>query len=100
MALTPQKDFREPILLAIGQMGGSAPKPDVLRRVEELLTTPLTEDDERVLRSRDEATWRNRASWERNAMKDHGLLKADTPGLWTLTEQGWAEFRRLAAPHP
>jgi hypothetical protein len=95
MGLTPQKAFRDPILRALGEMSGSAPKPDVLTRVEELLISPLTDDDWQLLRSRDEVRWRNRASWERQAMKEDGLLSPDTPGYWTRTQAGWAEYRKL-----
>ena len=95
MGPTPQTAFRDPILRALGEMSGSAPKPDVLTRVEELLISLLTDDDWQLLRSRDEVRWKNRASWERNAMKEDGLLGSETPGYWTLTPAGWAEYRKL-----
>lgn len=97
MALTPQGDFREPIILVLGAVGGAAPKPEVLADVERVMSGRLTAEDYEPVATRSEENWRNRASWERNAMKEDGLLRGDTPRVWTLTDAGLSEYRRLIA---
>ncbi len=85
---TPQKDFRQPILRALYEKGGSGKTPEVLARVAGILGDKLTDADRATLKQ-GEIRWRNTAQWERNAMVKDGLLKkGSTRGVWELTEKG------------
>jgi hypothetical protein len=85
---TPQEDFRQPILRALYEQGGSGKTAEVLDRVGEILGSKLTDADRASL-NHGEIRWRNTAQWERNVMVDEGLLKKSSPrGVWELTEKG------------
>jgi len=85
---TPQEEFRNPILQALLENGGSERTADVLKRVGEILGAKLMSSDRAKL-SHGEIRWRNTAQWERNAMVDEGLLKKTSPrGVWELTDKG------------
>lgn len=60
----------------------------------------LTAEDRSLVATRNEENWRNRASWERNAMKEDGLLRSDIPRSWALTDAGWTQYRRLETLGP
>lgn len=84
--------FREHIGRALISLGGSAKTQDVLAKVE--ASAPLTPDDWLGVSSTNEPRWRNDARWERNAMKEDGLIRPDSPrGIWELSPSGvdWAE---------
>jgi len=85
---TPQEVFRQPILQALYEKGGSEKTSDVLDRVGEMLANKLKNADRAKL-SHGEVRWRNTAQWERNEMVEEGLLKRNSPrGVWELTEKG------------
>jgi hypothetical protein len=85
---TPQEDFRQPILQALYEGGGSEKTSEVLDRVGDMLANKLKKSDRAKL-SHGEVRWRNTAQWERNEMVEEGLLKKNSPrGLWELTEKG------------
>ncbi|MCI0722296.1 MAG: winged helix-turn-helix domain-containing protein [Acidobacteria bacterium] len=85
---TPQEEFRQPILRALYEMGGSGKTAEVLDRVEGIFGGKLTNADRATL-SHGEIRWRNTAQWERNVMVDEGLLKrTSSRGVWELTEKG------------
>src|SRR5262245_53475552 len=75
---TPQEIFRQPILRALYEKGGSGKTAEVLDRIEEILGSKLTNADRASL-SHGEIRWRNTAQWERNVMVDEGLLKKNSP---------------------
>lgn len=83
---TPEIEFRQPILHALNELGGSAKLQDILVRVEQLMKGKLKELDYEKLSSNTHR-WRNTAQWTRNSMVKEGLLKQDSPwGMWEITE--------------
>lgn len=87
---TPTEEYRVPILQALVELGGTARTAVVLERVHELMTPFLNEYDHASLPSKKNVPrWRNTAEWARLAMRDEGLLAADSPyGTWEITEAG------------
>lgn len=93
---TPQGVYRIPILQALVEMGGEGSVGDVLDRVYTLVEHRLTELDKGTLPSGRDIRWRNTAMWERNRMRQDGLLADDSPhGTWEITDKG----RRALAEH-
>jgi len=93
--ITPQREFRRPILEALGELGGRERTRQVLEVVYRRMEGKLTKSDRERLRSGD-VRWRKFAQWERYCMARDGLLRRDSPtGIWELSEAGWAELRRL-----
>jgi restriction system protein len=94
---TPNEAYRIPILQALVELGGSARTATVLERVHELMSPFLNEYDHASLPSKKNVPrWRNTAEWARLAMRDEGLLAADSPyGTWEITDAG----RRWLAAH-
>ncbi|QQG64959.1 hypothetical protein [Desulfobulbus oligotrophicus] len=75
------------IIEALRHLGGSAPKNDVLKYMEEKLLGKLLPGDLEWREATNDHAWQNNACWERNAMKNDGILKADsTRGIWELSE--------------
>lgn len=75
------------IIEALQYLGGSASKNEVLQHIEqrhgnELLPGDLDSSVKPYIYA-----WRNNVCWERNAMKNDGILKAGSPrGIWELSE--------------
>jgi len=95
---TPPHAFREPILQALSDLGGSAQEKDVLDRVEQTMAQRLDDVDRELLASgrSQKPRWRMSAREERRIMARKGLLKKDCPrGIWELTEEGLAESKRV-----
>jgi hypothetical protein len=100
---TPQSDYRIPIVVAIGNLGGSAKRESVLVELEHLMKDVLLPADyapvEQATHS-GEAKWQNRASFERNRMKNDGLLKDNSPhSYWQLAPAGEELYRESAAAY-
>jgi hypothetical protein len=94
---TPQEAYRVPILQALVELGGRSDLQPVLDRVYEIMKGQLNEHDLALLPS-DGVTprWRNTAQWERNSLREEGLLRDDSPhGTWEISEQG----RQLLKEH-
>jgi restriction system protein len=86
---TPQSAYRQPILQALIEMGGSGHMSDVLARVEQLMRGKLKELDYEPLPSDGTLRWSKSAQWTRNRMAREGLLKEDSPrGIWEISEAG------------
>ena len=86
--LTPQPAYCRPILQALVELGGSAPKSVVIDKVGELMAAVLTSADRTPLPS-GELRWRNRAAWARLVLVRQGLLSSSSPtGMWEITEAG------------
>lgn len=87
---TPQREFRQPILRALYEKGGTGKTGEVLDRVKEIMGDRFTDADRARMKG-GEIRWRNTAQFERNAMvqEQEGLLKESSPhGVWELTEKG------------
>jgi len=86
---TPGPAFRQPILKALNEMGGSAKMRDVLTRVEQLMRDVLKKVDYEPLPADGVPRWSKAAQWERYRMAREGLLKEDfRRGIWEITEAG------------
>jgi hypothetical protein len=92
---TPQRAFREPILRALYELGGSGQISEILEKVYVLIRDKLKEVDHQRLAS-GQIRWRNTAQWERNNMVNEGLIKKNSPiGTWELTAKGIAAAEAL-----
>jgi hypothetical protein len=87
---TPQAAYREPLLRALVEMGGRGRTADVIKYVYKLVKDQLVDADHDPVSSRDrEPRWSNYVSWERNKLKEEGLLKSTSPrGIWEISEEG------------
>ena len=84
---TNSKILRQLIIEALHHFGGSAHKNDILKYMEEKLHGNLLSGDLEWREATDNFAWQNNACWERNAMKNDGILKANSPrGIWELRE--------------
>lgn len=93
---TPQQLFKEPILKALYELGGSAECSEVLNRVGALMRGKLNEVDYQTLSDGKTLRWRKTAQWERNEMTNEGLIKKGSPrGIWELTAKGIAEAENV-----
>lgn len=92
---TPESAFRQPILEALVELGGSARTSEVLSLVEKKMIGTLNEHDYQRLRS-GSIRWQNTAQWCRLKMVREGLLKQDSPmGIWEISDRGRAELERM-----
>lgn len=87
--LTPVHLYWPAILASLIELGGRAPKEEVLQGVERKLTGVLTPADREVLPSGVDVRWKNRAAWQRFNMIKLGLLRSGSPrGVWEITDAG------------
>lgn len=86
-ALLPLGEFDVPILRAISDAGGSAPRKAVRDAVGMELSDRLTDLDWKPLGS-GRIRWEARLDQARNQLIKRGLLESRATGLWTLTEAG------------
>jgi hypothetical protein len=104
---TPVSAYREPLLRALMELGGSAHKNKVFDRVGAIMKDTLTEDDyqenyehfynHRVRRG-ERIQWRQNAAWQRHKMVEEGLLKSTSPkGILEITEAGRLAFLEIMA---
>lgn len=85
---TPQQAYRQPILEALYELGGSAYVGDVLQMVEKKMKPILNEIDYQKLPSGVDIRWHNTAMWERLKLVKEGLLKSGSPnGIWELSDR-------------
>jgi hypothetical protein len=87
---TPDRDFREPILRALQDLGGRAPTVDILERVLEIMRPSLKPIDFEPMRS-GQIRWRSAANFEKKhmALEKPALINANSPrGIWEITEDG------------
>ena len=95
---TPESVYREPILRALIELGGSAHKNDVLDRVGTMLKAILKDVDYEYHHHGGRMRWRQNAAWQRRQMVIEGLLKSGSPrGIWEITEAGRSELNTF--PH-
>lgn len=94
---TPETAFREPLIIALGSMGGRASASKAVEGVGRMLKDLLTDDDRRPTRS-GAVRWENRVQWVRLHLKEEGLIRSDSPtGTWELSEAGWRRYHELQA---
>lgn len=86
---TSQAEYRIPILESLIEMGGKGKIREVLGRVKSKIGHKLTTTDLERLSSGRSIRWKNAVQWERQKMKEEGLLRKDSPmGVWEITEKG------------
>jgi len=84
---TDKSVFRNLIVEALEQKGGSAHKNEILKYIGTKLEGKLLPGDLEWRDTSKDYVWQNNASWERFAMVTDGLLKADSRrGYWELTD--------------
>ena len=84
----PQKEFRQPLLEAIYEMGGSARTEDLRSVMEQRMKPRLLPGDLVQVSSGDERWW-NAICWERNDLVKEGYLRDNSPrGVWELSDIG------------
>jgi hypothetical protein len=98
MTLTPHNQLQQWLILALGEMGGSASRAGALARIEATFGLYFTADDLDSPPSRPfETKWRNRVSWQRDRMVKGGLLLPfegyGTP--WRLSDSGRLEYEAV-----
>lgn len=87
--ITSQKEYRIPILESLIEIGGSGKMSEILEKVKRKMKNKLTATDLEKLPSGTSIRWKNAAQWERQKMKEEGLLKGDSPpGVWEIAKKG------------
>ena len=98
--------YREPLLRALIELGGSAHKHAVFARVGAIMKNTLTgadyEEDRgypgRHVRRGERIRWRQNAAWQRHKMVEEGLLRSTSPkGNLEITEAGRLAFEGMAS---
>ena len=83
---TPQKDFHEPILEVLRQMGGKGKAREVVTRVGELMGAKLDNEIDQELLSGGDPRWMNRCWGGRNDLREAGKIRSDSrSGTWELS---------------
>ena len=91
-SLLPSERYREPILRALAQRGGTAPAREVIDAVGQALAGDFTTIDRDKLGSGG-VRWENRVQFVRLRMVDEGLMvKGGAKGVWAITDQGRASL--------
>jgi len=92
--ITSQREYRIPILETLIEIGGKGRMEKILKKIEGKIGNKLTTKDQEMLPSGTSVRWKNAAQWEREKMKEEGLLKADSPrGIWEITKKGENYYR-------
>lgn len=97
---TLPREYRQPILLTLREMGGSGKRPDVLTRVHELMRSRLKAADYSEHKP-GFLKWHQKADEERQELVKKGLMKRPPEvrwGTWELTRAGKEEATRYVQP--
>ena len=88
--VTPQQDFRVPILQALVTLGGRAHCQKVFKKLEENIGHHFTIADRQTMPSNDkEIRWINAARWSRQLLVNDGLLfPVEQRGYWEISPKG------------
>jgi hypothetical protein len=93
----PMEDYELPLLRALSQLGGSAPKAQVADAVEKILGERLKLRDREPLAS-GEVRWENRLGFARLRAVERGHLRPDSRrGVWDLAEAGIERLGQIEA---
>jgi Mrr N-terminal domain len=91
--LTPQKDFRRPLMQVIRDLGGRATTSKVRPALLKIIQSDLLDGDYYHVSSGDERWW-NAACWERKDLVEEGLFERNSPrGVWALSEAGYEAIK-------
>lgn len=92
----PQRDFREPLMAVLLELGGSAYSKDIREKLEPRMKSLLGPGDLAPV-STGEPRWWNAVCWERNDLVKEGLFRNDSDrGIWELSEEGRAAAKMIA----
>jgi hypothetical protein len=87
----PQKEFREPLLITLNAMGGSAKSASIREAMYPLVEKRLSAADH-VIMVTGEPRWWNATCWERSNLVKEGYFRSNSPrGMWELSDQGKVE---------
>lgn len=93
----PQKELREPLLLTLHNLGGSASLTEVRQAMLPRINGRLNPADHEPVSNGDPRWW-NATCWERSDLVKEGLLSSSSPrGVWTLSDLGKAEAAAIQA---
>ena len=89
----PQREFRDPLLLALSALGGAGSLEDVRTNLLPRVTSKLSPADYELVAT-GEPRWWNAACWERSELVKEGFLRSDSRrGRWELSEAGYSLVR-------
>ena len=84
----PQKEFRQPLLELLHELGGSAQAAHLRPLMRAKMASTLLAGDLKPVSTGDERWW-NATCWARHALVKEGYLRDDSPrGIWELSEKG------------
>lgn len=84
---TKKEDYRPEIISALKALGGSGTNKEVIAIIEERVKDKLLPGDFEET-SRGTPIWINNIHWERNTMREEGIIRGDSPrGMWELNEE-------------
>lgn len=87
-AKLPQKEFREPLLRVIYELGGSAHVHELRPILRERMESRLLPGDLEHVSGGVERWW-NAACWMRHDLVSEGYFRNDSPrGVWALSDEG------------
>ncbi len=84
---TPQWQYYHPILQALVELGGEAPRSEIEPVVERLMARVLQAGD-RALNARGHQRWQVMIRWARKHLVSEGWLEADRGRVWRITDAG------------
>jgi len=84
---TKKEVFRDEIIDALRILGGSETNKEVIDIIEDRMKDKLLPGDfEKGARGM--LVWKINVHWERNSMREEGILRSDSPrGIWELSEE-------------
>ena len=81
----PQREFREPLLQTLSELGGKATAKQIRQIMEEKMSSLLHPADYQPVSS-GEVRWWNAVCWERKDLVEEGILSANSErGIWELS---------------
>jgi len=84
----PQKEFRQPLMKTLFELGGSAEVSEIRKVMKQKMNALLSEADYQPVSSGEERWW-NAICWERADLVREGLfLDNSERGVWELSEKG------------
>lgn len=84
----PQREFRQPLLEVLYEMGNSVQVTDLRPFMKDKMRSRLLSGDLERVSTGDERWW-NATCWERSNLVKEGYLRNDSPrGTWELSQRG------------
>jgi hypothetical protein len=87
------------VLIAIEHLGGKAKRDEVLNLMEQkkmpAILAKYPEEQEGRASDPSLITWRNKASFSRNTLKNWGWIQMPAHGIWEITDSGRDTLARI-----